>query len=430
MNRLSKHLSRKSTLFVAASVVAVLAAVVARLLKLSVGYLSSTLVAFVNTDRGRWLLLILPVAGLLLTQLFIKVVAHRELAHGVRRLMRTLKSDSGEFAPDLIYTPIVATTLTLGFGGSAGSEDPIAYTGAAIGGNFARRLGMRPQQVRLLAGCGAAAGIAGIFSAPLAGALFTIEVLRLPLSTLTVTVLIVASLIAGLVSYVLSGCAIDIDFTYWAAISADIYPYVMMFGLFCGLYSIYYSYMMKWIESTLDKIRSRVLRTVLAGSVVSLVLYFLPSLYGEGYDIVGRLVNGDFWSIAAGSLSVKLLPPDLSLIGVAGAVLLTKCLAAGATTCGGVAGDFAPALFAGSVAGVLFASVFNFLFSLSLPVGLFALFGMSGVMSGAIRAPLMAIFLTVEMTAGYGYLLPLSLVASLSFAVVSLFKVDSFYKTV
>lgn len=427
MNWLKSHLSEKTVIFIIASAVGMFSGIAAQLLKLMIGAVSALLTSRSAAEGINWWLLVFPSVGILLTQVFMRYVLHRVISHGVKRLMVSLKNKIYRLGSYLLYSPMIASSLTLGFGGSAGSEGPIAYTGAAIGSNVGRWFGLSSDSVRLIVGCGAAAGIAGVFMAPIGGALFALEVLRMEFTTMSVIVLLVAALIADLTAYILSGCAMDIDFYMHIPLGFDAYPYVLSLGLFCGVYSIYYSFIMKWVEERLDKVSNRWNGTVLACMILSCAVFIFPSMYGEGYGVIEKVINGTPSSVIDGFIVAGLPSGGWNLVFVSGGILLLKCFAASATTCGGVAGDFAPALFAGCMAGLFFASLLNLLFGLSLPVSLFALLGMAGVMAGAIRAPLMAIFLTVEMSAGYDYLLPLTLVGALSFGVVRLFTMDNFF---
>lgn len=427
MNWLKTHLSEKTILFIVASVVGLCSGIAAHLLKLMVAGVSCFLTSKFDPTGINWWLLLIPVAGILLTQVFMRYLIHHVISHGVRQLMKNLRNKVYRLGSYLLYSPMVASTLTLGFGGSAGSEGPIAYTGAAIGSNVGRWLGLRPDMIRIMVGCGAAAGIAGIFKAPIGGALFTLEVLRMELTTLSVMAVFVTSLIAGLTAYLLSGCTMDIAFFVHAPLGFDMYPYVLLLGVFCGVYSMYYSFIMKYVERRLEKFSNRWASALLAGVILACSVFLFPSMYGEGYGVIGSAINGKISAVGSGSVISGFLADGWSVVLVTGGILLLKCFATSATTCGGVAGDFAPALFAGCMAGLFFSSSVNLLFGLSLPIGLFALFGMSGVMAGAIRAPLMAIFLTVEMSAGYDYLLPLTLVGGLSFGIVRLFTMDNFF---
>ncbi len=422
-----RHVSDTAFLFIVATVTGLLAGAGAFVLKRLVAGVSGLLVAGLHSMSANWVLLIIPLAGILLTGVFCHYVIRMKLAHGVRQLMKNLSEKIYRLRAALTVTPILASTITLGFGGSAGSEGPIAYAGAAIGSNLGRVMRFSPRMMMVIVGCGAGAGIAGIFKSPLGGVLFTLEVLRLPLSTVSVLVLLVSCITAGMTAYMLSGCTLDIPFAQGTGFDSSLLPYVLCLGLFCGAYSLYYSHVMKSVGTILYRISSPWARNLAGGAILALLVFLFPVLYGEGYWTVGKVINGDFSTLLNDSLFAG-CGGQWSLVLFTGGALLVKCFATSATNNGGgVSGDFAPTLFAGCMGGFFFASLLNGLFGLHLPEASFAYFAMAGVMAGAIRAPLMAIFLTCEMGAAYSYFLPLMITATVSFGVVRLFTADSFF---
>lgn len=416
-------------LFILAAVIGLLSGGCAWLLKHMIAYVSGLFTSGVRDGVFNLWLLVIPVAGLVLTGLLCRYVFHRNLSHGVRTLMERLSCHDYDMKPWHIVTPMLASTVTLGFGGSAGSEGPIACTGAAIGGNMGRWFGLTPRQVMLLIGCGAGAGIAGIFKAPLGGALFTIEVLRIPMGTVQVLMVLVSSIVAGVTAYMLGGCTMDLDLTAaFPRVDNSMVLLALALGVFCGLYSLYYSFVMKWMERTLSRIRNPLALNVAGGVVLAVAIFLFPSLYGEGYGVIARVLNGDADAVAACGVLGEASPALPLLVGACLCVVALKCFATGATNNGGgVSGEFAPTLFAGCVAGLLFALGAEWIFGLSLPVGLCALIGMCGVMSGAIRAPLMAIVLTVEMADAFGCFMPVMITGAVAFGVVRFFTTDGFY---
>ena len=341
------------------------------------------------------ILLALPVAGIVLTGIY----------HGVDRLDKSISHRRYKLPFELTFSPLLASSITLGFGGSAGSEGPIAYAGAAIGSNLGRVFGVSPAMMRVMIACGASAGIAGISEAPVGGALFSLEVLTVELSAGAVMAVVTASLTAGLTAYMLSGFRPDISFAGIEPMQGEWMPYVLLLGLFCGFYAAYYSHIMRFMTrwyGTLHK----------------------PALYGEGYGFMAKVLvgEGDFgaYSLFAGDAGAV-----RGSIWIAAGILAVKAFATSSTNSGGgVAGDFAPTLFAGCIAGFLFASALNEMAGVGLPVAEFAFFGMAAVMAGAIQAPLMAIFLTVEMAAGgYSLLLPVTAAAVVAYGVVRVLHV-------
>lgn len=422
-----QHISDTAFLFIVAALTGLAAGFGAFVLKRLVAFVSRFLTAGLHAGSANLSLLIIPLAGILLTGIFCRYVLKMRLAHGVRQLMGDLSKKMYRLRASLTVSPILASTITLGFGGSAGSEGPIAYAGAAIGSNIGRLCRFSPRMMMIIVGCGAGAGIAGIFKSPLGGVLFTLEVLRMPLTTVSVLVLVVAAVTAAMTAYLLSGCSLDIPFDQSVGFDPSLLPFVILLGLFCGAYSLYYSYIMKTVGRWLGCLSEPWIRNLAAGGLLAVMIFLFPLLYGEGYGTVGKVINGDFSTLLSDSLFAG-HSSVWTLILVSGGVLIVKCFATSVTNNGGgVSGDFAPTLFAGCIAGFFFASLLNQLFGLHLPQAHFAYFAMAGVMAGAIRAPLMAIFLTCEMGAAYAFFLPLVLTAAVSFGIVRLFTADSYF---
>lgn len=423
-----RRISDKAFIFILATVVGILGGVGAFVLKRLVATVSRFLTGHFHADSANWALLLIPLAGIVLTGIFCRYILKARLAHGVAQLMKSLSNKIYALKAYIMYSPIIASTITLGFGGSAGSEGPIAYAGAAIGSRMAQIFRLSPRMMMIMVGCGAGAGIAGIFKSPLGGVLFTLEVLKIPMTTFSVLVLLVTAITAAMTAYFLSGCTLDIPFDQGAGFDVGLLPYVVALGVFCGVYSLYYSFIMKKVSQFLNCLRDPWVKNIVGGTILSVLVFCFPILYGEGYGTVGKVINGDFSTLLSDSIFAGHVAGSWGLVAVVGGVLLAKCFATSATNSGGgVSGDFAPTLFAGCMAGFVFASVLNGIFGLNLPVSHFAYYAMAGVMAGAIRAPMMAIFLTCEMGAAYAYFLPLTLSAAISFGVVRLFTADSFF---
>ncbi len=363
-------------------------------------------------------LIIIPVIGLLITVAYMRYVIHQDISHGSDLVKRRLIEGQFDLRPSMIVSPLIASSITLGFGGSAGGEGPIATTGAAIGSNFARWAGLSSQQLRAIICCGAGAGIAAIFKAPVGGMFYTIEVLALPLTTANFIALAITCITSGLTAYALSGYTPDLSFA--GGIEPSQYLYVVLIGLFCGLYSVYYSTIMKVMGKWYTSIKSRWSRAVIAGLITGGLLLLFPALYGEGYEVMRGIINGHPASVLNGSLQFSLTATPLILLLITAGVMLVKAIGTSSATYGGVAGDFSPALFAGCMAGYVFTAGLNLFFGMALPVGAFVLVGMAASMSGIIKAPLMAIFITTEMTGNFAMLLPISIASALAYAVVAL----------
>lgn len=412
-------------MMVLAAIVGFIAGCAAALLKLMIGALTGWLHAVFHpgVDGLNFWYLLLPVIGILLAGIYQRYIIHRTIEHGERRLETSLKRHNYLLKPNLIYSPMIASTFTLAFGGSAGSEGPIAYTGAAIGSNVARAAGLSPKMMKVIVGCGAGAGIAGIFKAPLGGALFSIEVLGMQLMTVSIIALFTSCIISGATAYLLSGCTPDVYFAESAPFEYRIIPWIILLGLFCGFYSIYYKKIMSWLGSRLEGMKCQWFRNIFSGLLIALCVFAFPSLYGEGYGVITHIINGETGVMTSGSFLDGLISGPWLLLAIVGCTLLAKAFACASTNNGGgVAGDFAPTLFAGCMAGLLFALFCNHFFGANLSVGNFALIGMAAVMAGVIEAPLMAMFLVAEMALGYGMFVALLFGAGLSFAVVRVFS--------
>lgn len=426
--KLFKRFSGQGGLYLLALATGLAAGCMAGLLKLMIDHLSRFATSFSTNIRLDWTFLILPTIGLLLTALFVKGIFGTRINHGVKRVIGAIKANKFYLNAKLLFGPMLASTLTLGFGGSAGSEGPIATTGAAIGSNLGRSLGLSPDIIRILIGCGAAAGIAGIFKSPIGGVLFTIEILKIPLNTMIVLAIIVASIAATFTASLIGGFTPDIPFSFTGSISLDDYWWIILLGLFCGLYSFYYSWIMSKFGNRIDRQPNATRRILIAGGTLAVILFLFPSMYGEGYGVLGRIINGNINNVAASGVFGLTGAGEYTLLLTFGCIMLLKCFATASATCGGVAGDFAPALFAGGICGVFFGLATNMLLGTEINVGLCGYLGMAGVMAGVIRAPLMACFLVMEMAGAYLLVVPIALVCGLSFVMMRSFTSSSYFK--
>lgn len=427
--RFMRGASDKIRLVVLAVIIGILAGAAAALLKWLIDKVTTLLHPLFITEGPDWTLLWLPVVGILLAGIYQRYILRDRISHGVDKLVNDLAAQKYLLSPKLTYAPTIASTFTLAFGGSAGSEGPIAYTGAAIGSNVGRICGVPAQMIYLLIACGAGAGIAGIFKAPVGGALFTIEVLGMALTTVSVIALFASTISAAMTAYVLSGCTLDIPWHHNILFEPSMLLWATVLGVFCGLYSVYYSVVMKTMRRVYQSIRSPWIENITSGAVLAVTLFMFPSLYGEGYGVIGDIINTDWVAPFDASLFNGGISPYLTFPMILGGVLLVKCFACSASNSGGgVAGDFAPTLFAGCIAGMFFSVMVNDLLGVGLAPQVFAYIGMAGVMAGVIRAPLMALFLTAEMCNGFDYFLPLTVVAMISFGIVMLVTKRKFYE--
>lgn len=419
---------RQAWLFIIATFIGAVTGAMAALLKLMIGSVSGFFTIHFNNDGINWYLLGLPISGIVLCGIFQRYILHTDLIHGVRQITNYIKSGEYNISPKYSYGPMIASTLTLGFGGSAGSEGPIATAGASIGSNLGRILGVSGNTLMILIGCGAGAGIAGIFKAPIGGFLFVLEVLKLELTTMSVMAILLACVTSSLVAYTLSGFTVDLSYIQEYPLDYNLLIFITLLGFICGLYSVYYSMIMKNMERFYNHISNPWVKNITSGLVAGVCIMMFPALYGEGYGVMARILNGDSMTLISGCIIDSTYHGIPTLIIISAVISIIKAVVCSSSNCGGgVAGDFAPTLFAGCFLGFCFASVVNTSLSYTLPVSAFAFCSMAGVMSGVIRAPFMAIFLTAEMTNSYNLILPLVITATISYGITRLFNPVAYY---
>lgn len=428
-----KHIKEKTLIVLLSLFVGILAGLAAMVLKWLIHFISGCLTSGVSISGANYVYIIYPVVGVLLACWYVRNVVRDNISHGVTRVLYAISQNKSRLKPHNMYTSVIASSVTIGFGGSVGAEGPIVYTGAAIGSNLGQAFRLSPRVLMILVGCGAAAGIAGIFKAPIAGMLFTLEVLMLDLTTVTVMPLLISSITAASVAYIFTGYDLEFFFVQSEPFVIGRLPYFIALGIFCGLISLYFTRVMNLMERLFGRL-SKPWRKTLVGSVILAALVFMfPPLYGEGYGAINSLLNGDPSSIVDGSVFYSDRGHAWFIILYIGLIIATKAFATSATNgAGGVGGTFAPSLYVGCMTGFFFAFLLNSLGLIPegsdpLSVKNFALMGMAGVMSGVMHAPLMGIFLTAEMTGGYELFLPLLTVSALSYGTIRIFEPYSIY---
>lgn len=431
MNFLSwreRHVKEKNFLVVLALFVGLLCGLAAILLKWLISSISGALTSHISVYQGNYLYILLPSIGVILTVLYVKYFVKDNISHGVTKVLYAISRNKSRLKRHNMYTSVVASSITIGFGGSVGAEGPIVYTGGAIGSNIGQWFRMSPRNIMLLVGCGAAAGIAGIFKAPIAGLLFTLEVLMIDLTTVSVMPLLIASITSTTIAYVYTGY----DFEFFFAQSEDFYaakiPFALILGVLCGLVSLYFTRVMNMMENFFNRMKSRVTKLAIGCGILSLLVFLFPPLYGEGYDSIIELLSGDTSAIVNGSIFYSEGSSSWFILLFILMIVAFKVFATSATNgAGGVGGTFAPSLYVGCMTGFVFAYAANMMGFDEISTKNFALIGMAGVMSGVMHAPLMAIFLTAELTGGYQLFLPLLIVSTVSYATIKMFEPYSIY---
>lgn len=414
-----------------AFVIGLFASVAGYVLHSMIKEIQHLLTAGFDRTTFNWLYLLFPIMGIYLTSLFIKYVVKDNISHGITRVLYAISTKQSRLKGHNCWSSVVASSITIGFGGSVGAEAPIVLTGSAIGSNLAKLFKMDARTAMLLVGCGATAAISGIFKAPIAGLVFTLEVLMLDLTMASLLPILIASVTATCFSYIFVGS--ESLFSYHMDSAWDIQrvpPYIIL-GVFCGIVGLYFMRTMTACENIFANMkRHPYLKLALGGLTLSVLIFFFPSLYGEGYNMVNIFLDGktvaDWEQVMNGSMFYG---HSNLLVVYVGLVVFTKVFATSATNgAGGCGGTFAPALFIGGFSGFFFARIWNiYQLGVYAPEKNFALMGMAGVMAGVMQAPLTGIFLIAELTAGYQLFIPLMIVCICAYLTINIFEQHSIY---
>lgn len=419
-----KHISTKNFVILLGGITGILGGVAAVILKSSVHALQ----AFFDGLNEPLLFVVLPAIGILITAVLAKEVLKEQLGHGITTILYVISKKSSIISQKKMFSRMLTSGVTVGLGGSVGLEAPIVVTGSAIGSNIGRLMHMNYKQRTLLIGCGAAAAISGIFNSPVAGVIFSIEVILTDVTVAIFIPLLIAAVLGALISMLLLGDDVLFSFDLTDPFLAADFPYFLLLGGICGLVSVYFTRNTLRAEDLIQKIKSVYLRAILGGLALGLLIYFFNPIYGEGYNAIKVILQGTANDLFHNSFFFKWDSPWLLVI-FALLILLLKPFATGFTIgAGGNGGIFAPSMFMGALAGFLFAQTGNLLLEGDpLSVSNFTLVGMCGVMSGVLHAPLTAIFLIAEITSGYTLFLPLMLVSAIAYTSSSYFENFSFY---
>lgn len=426
-----KHITDRQMTIILALFIGFFASVAAFILHFIIKEIQVLLTAGFSTVTYNWLYLVFPVIGIFLTSLFVRYVVKDNISHGITRILYAISSKRSRLKPHNCWTSVIASAITIGFGGSVGAEAPIVLTGSSIGSNLGQLFKMDNKTLMLLVGCGAAAAIAGIFKAPIAGLVFTLEVLMVDLSMASLLPILVASVTATCFTYIFMGSDSLFTFHLDGEWIVERVPACILLGVSCGLVSLYFIRMMTSCEGVFARLKDhRYAKLLLGGLMLSSLIFIFPVLYGEGYSAINILLNSNTeadWNTLLNN-SLFYGHGQLLIIFVA-LVVLTKVVATSATNGGGgCGGTFAPSLFVGAFSGFLFARIWNIQqLGLYVPEKNFTLLGMAGVMAGVMHAPLTGIFLIAEITNGYDLFIPLMIVSTCSVMTISVFEPHSIY---
>ena len=423
-----RHISERYFLLILSLLIGVTMALVAALLKFIIHVVESFILQ--NIEDHHYLYLLFPALGILLSLLFVRYIVRDDISHGVTKVLSSISQRKSRIKPHNTWTSIIASALTISFGGSVGAESPIVLTGAAVGSNFGRLFRLEQRNLMLLIGCGVAGALGGVFKAPITGLVFVIEVLLLDLTMASVLPLLVSSVSAAAVAYVLSGKEILFQFIQTDPYHIERIPLMILLGVVCGLMSLYFSKTMFRFESELKRIKDFRLRYLISAAILSLLIFLFPPLYGEGYDSVNILLDGQYTQLLDGSIFEAFSNSYWVVFAFFLLTVLFKVFASVSTNSGGGCGGlFAPTLFMGGLTGFIFSYLVNYFSSLNVFISPknYILLGMAGLMAGVMHAPLTGVFLIAELSGGYNLFLPLMLVSLTSFATIRIFMPHSIY---
>lgn len=424
-----RHLNENVMVVLLAVVVGLLSGLAAVALKTLVHWSGQAVGRLFLAHESSYIIIgLLPLAGILLTVLFVKYVVRGDIGHGLPSVLLAISRKHSELPAKNMYTSLIASTITVAFGGSVGLEAPIASTGSAIGSNIGRWLRLSPKSVRLLLGCGAAGAIAGIFKAPFAAILFVVEVFLFDLTATTALPLLVSSLTAATVAYFLMGTGVQFSFTVSEPFVLGQLPFYAVLGVFCAAVSLYFLRVTDKVEGLFARRRNPWLKAVVGGLLLGLMVVIFPPLYGEGYGALTNLLHSNPDSLFSGTLYGHLSSASWAPLLLLFLLILLKPLATATTIgSGGVGGTFGPSLVLGGLSGYFIALLGN---TMGLPpqnTANFALVGMAAVMTGVMHAPFMATFLIADITGGYELLVPLLTASAVTYICITPFERHSIY---
>lgn len=423
-----KHIKTQNFMLLLSAVIGAIAGLAAVILKESVHLIQHFLLRREHSDINNYLIYFYPMIGIFITVIITRYYWKEKLGHGITDILFSISKKSSIIVKGKMYSRMLTSAITVGFGGSVGLEAPIVVTGSAIGSNIARLMHLDYKNRTLLIGCGAAGAIAGIFNSPITGVIFSSEVILAGLGFASFIPLLIAAVCGSLVSLALLGDDVLFSFVLKDPFIASDTPYFILLGILCGLIAVYFTRFTYFVEQKITKIKNFVIRGLVGGLLLAIIIFFFPPIYGEGYDTIKLLLNANESDMVFQSFfSFDYSNPLIFILFMLGIVLFKPIASALTIESGGSGGIFAPSLFLGGVVGFIFAFTINYISPESISLSNFTLIGMCGVMSGVLHAPLTAIFLIAEITGGYTLFVPLMLVSAIAFSTISYFEKYSIY---
>ena len=428
LRKLFSRISERDTIFILSLFVGIACGLAAVALKLSIDAIHKALTFWFDGESYNYLYLIYPGVGMLLALLFVTYIVKDNIGHGVTKVLLAVSKNESKIKPHNMWSSLIASSVTIGFGGSVGAEAPIVYTGAAIGSNVAKAMGLSYKNMTILLGCGAAGAVAGIFKAPLAGVLFTLEILLFNISMSSILPLLLSTISATVISYIFLGDSLPFECSLSPFTMHNI-PYYLILGLFCAVCSVYFTRMTLYLEDKIKSIQKPLLRWGLSAFCLGLLIFLFPPLYGEGYEYIHELLNGGTIDLEGRTVLSFFMNSAWTVPVFFLLILLLKVFSMSFTNAGGgVGGTFGPTLFIGAISGFVISRTINLIGGSGLvPEQNFVLVGMAGLMAGVMQAPMTAIFLIAEISGGYDLLIPLILTSTVSFGLTRVVEPYSIY---
>jgi len=423
-----RHVSNRQFLIILSIIIGIAAGLAAVIIKQSVSLIHLLVHNAIKLSGYEWLYLIAPGIGILLAVLFIKYVVRRPVRHGIPNVLYAISKNQGQMNRHNMISSVIASSFTVGFGGSVGLEGPTVSTGAAIGSNLGKLLRLNYRQITLLLGCACAGAMSAIFKAPIAAIVFALEVIMLDLTLTSLVPLLLSSATAVVISYLFLGQQVVYPFMIEHTYTLKELIFYVLLGFVCGLVATYFTRMYKLIESVFDKISSTWNKLIIGATILGVLMIFFPHLFGEGYEVINGALNGNLSYLHDIGIFSHMNDTFINFLIIMTLTIGIKVIATSVTFgSGGVGGIFAPTLFMGANTGVLFATIINKFGWVELSVKNFALIAMAGLIAGVLHAPLTGLFLIADLSGGYSMFLPLMITATISFVTAKSFEKHSVY---
>ncbi len=425
---MSRKMPSNRLMIILSIIVGLLSGLVAVIVKNLVFFIQNLLTSGFENDYSNIRYVFYPAVGIFIVLIFIKYILRRPVRDGIPNVLHSISKTHGKISPHNTYSSVITSAFTVGFGGSVGLEGPTVVTGAAIGSTLAKMLGLSYKQVVTVLGFAAAAAMSAIFKAPIAAIVFALEVILFDMTMTALVPLLLASIVAALTSYAFLGQNVLYPFQveYTFDLSETLYYFGL--GIFAALISVYYIKGYVYSGKIFEKIKGWVGKFLTGAGILGLLIFLLPSLYGEGYEAINTALKGDLNFVFDNSIFYGFKGNGAFALLLLLAIILLKVVATSVTfRAGGIGGIFAPTLFIGAMVGLFFAKFLSYIGLIDLPISNFVLVGMAGLLAGVVHAPLTAIFLIAEITGGYSLLFPIMIVATTSYGITRMLSPRSIY---